>query len=192
MGWAEIKKAINSDLTKPLNTLITEVKTALESTLNGKASQTSVTAVQTTANTINTNVNTVNTNVSTMKTSVDSIRTSADGLKNVRWVTLGSYAAGTLSRTQIPLNVHILALSNTNKSIDFSTSWGGGNVRLRINGVDVIVDGTSVTGALITFMAVCNSNTNKPYLVGRSFTSETYLDMCLTNAYTLYALVCDK
>lgn len=81
MGWAEIKKAINSDLTKPLNTLITEVKTALESILNGKASQTSVdslsttlstkasqssldtkasqtsvTEVQTTANTINTNV----------------------------------------------------------------------------------------------------------------------------------------
>lgn len=59
MAWAEIKKAINSDLTKPLNTLITEVKTALESTLNAKASQTSVTAVQTTANTINTNVNTL-------------------------------------------------------------------------------------------------------------------------------------
>ena len=185
MGWTEIKKAINSDLTTPLNTLITSVQTALTTILGTKASQTSVTAVQTT-------VNTINTNVSAMKTSVDSIRTSADGLKNVRWVTLGSYAASTLSRTQIPLNVHILALSNTNKSIDFSTSWGGGNVSLRINGVDVIVDGTSVTGALMTFMAVCNSNTSKPYLVGRSFTSETYLDMCLTNAYTLYALVCDK
>lgn len=190
MSWGEVKK-INSDMCKPLNTLITEVKTALESILNGKASQTSVTAVQTTANTINTNVNTVNTNVSTMKTSVDSIRTSADELKNVRWVTLGSYAASTLGRAHIPLNVHILALSNSNKGIGFSTSWALGNVSLRINGVDVIVDGSS-TGPIETFMAACNSNTNRPYLVGRSFTSETYIDMSLSNAYTLYALVCDK
>lgn len=81
MAWAEIKKAINSNLAKPLNTLIDEGVSALttllgtkasqtsvdslsttlstkasQSSLDTKASQTSVTAVQTTANTINTNV----------------------------------------------------------------------------------------------------------------------------------------
>ena len=42
--WAAVKKSINSDLTKPLNTLLN--------------------ALQTTANTINTNVGTINTNTS--------------------------------------------------------------------------------------------------------------------------------
>ena len=59
MAWAEIKKAINSDLAKPLNTLITEVKDALTTTLNDKASQTSVTAIQTTANSISSRVNSI-------------------------------------------------------------------------------------------------------------------------------------
>jgi hypothetical protein len=34
MSWSEIKKAINSDLSTPLNTLISNVKTSLDSTLS--------------------------------------------------------------------------------------------------------------------------------------------------------------
>jgi hypothetical protein len=50
MSWSEIKKAINTDLTTPLNTLIKNQISSLSNTLTSK-----LTTLQTTANNANTN-----------------------------------------------------------------------------------------------------------------------------------------
>ena len=84
MSWAEVFK-INSNMTKPLNTLISELisgLTTLVNTVNTNVTntKTQVGTVNTTVNTINTTTGTINTNVNSVKTTVGDIKTSVASL----------------------------------------------------------------------------------------------------------------
>lgn len=84
MSWAEVFK-INSNMTKPLNTLISELISGVTTQITNLANSvtsvnTNVTNTKTQVGTVNTTVNTINTNVANVKTVVDGIKTSVSSL----------------------------------------------------------------------------------------------------------------
>lgn len=87
MSWAEVFK-INSNMTKPLNTLISELISGVTTLLNTVSTNvttvnTNVTNTKTQVGTVNTTVNTINTNVSSIKTSVTSLGTQLTNVNNM-------------------------------------------------------------------------------------------------------------
>jgi hypothetical protein len=69
MSWAEVKKALNSDLSIPLNELITNAKESLTTTMDGISTSIS-NAVTTINNNTNTQKNTLNTAITNSTTNV--------------------------------------------------------------------------------------------------------------------------
>ncbi len=70
MSWVEVFK-INSDMSKPLNTYISELISGLTTLVN--TVNTNVTNTKTQVGTVNTTVNTINTTVNTINTKVQSL-----------------------------------------------------------------------------------------------------------------------
>ena len=180
MDWAEIKKAVNSNLAKPLNTLIDEGVSALTALLGTKSSQTSVNTLQTSVNSkaSQTSVDTISSKIPT------GIYTKSP--QNLRWVYLGSVTGTGVTITfNLPLNVRVIFMSK-----DY-TGYGSG---LTGNVIGCVINGVSLGCDLCTVLSdgifPSASTSRRLDAIFTSTTTATYL-CSNTNVNNYYALVYD-
>ena len=186
MGWAEIKKAINTNLDKALDTLITEKTNEVK---------TSVAGVQTTANAVDTNIgasgNTANSAgttlfalikyaVNTIATVATSAATAAKRLKQQTFLSGSGNATSTTATTIINISgagrINNLVISSTNRGI----SGNPGSTMLKII---ITIDGiaTTIVGVIGTDGTVTTPMGGKLPIIIHGTAGSAVFSYCLSN-----------
>lgn len=130
MSWGEVKKALNTNIAKPLDTLITEAKNTLNTNINTVKSN--VSTVNSNVNTIKTDVSSVLSKVNAMQSGIKKVQSGSMSTKNGRSVTVTIQSVNTSKSFVI---VHGTGIPNSSEySNSYPYGYLSGSTSLTVGG----------------------------------------------------------